>query len=292
VIGRHGGGSREEPADRFGGRLETTLDERRALCADRGGAGRRMPGRFAGVGAGAGSAERAIGAGRGLRAEIDVTSLTPEEASSLRCAWPRPRPTARPASNTTRRWPGAQVTLQRRPTAGRCCASQRPRAARALHRRDRRSHLGHRPPGARIHAAARPADAPGAAPTASAAARPCHGGPAPAAPQPTGAGARPRRPRPRRRRLRRPAGGRGPRGRRSAATNTGARRRLRLSRIASARIAQRAARRVARPDAGVAVPRQPAGLCRRQHEPAEGRCRADGARADEAARSRQARRAR
>ena len=60
--------------------------------------------------------------GETLRAEIDVTSLTAEEASTCACAWRRPSRTALRVSTTTRCCPTPQWTLQRRadgnPTCG------------------------------------------------------------------------------------------------------------------------------------------------------------------------------
>ena len=219
------------------------------------------------------------------RAEIDVTSLTPEEAV-------QPARARRAAGGLSRR----RRRLQRRccPAAGHAAApprrpalpapDQRPRGAGAVRRRDPRGHLVDRPPGARIHAAVRSADvaraprrppAPATAPLHSSAPAPARTGPHRRAAPARTAAARQRRTRPRRRRARRAARRRraaAPRQpatagrRRPAATSTAFAPATRCR--ASPARTQRAGR-VARPDAGVAVPRQPAGLHRQQHEPAE-----------------------
>jgi pilus assembly protein FimV len=230
--------------------------------------------------------------GESLRAEIDVTSLTAEEASSLALRVASPEAYRAAGVEYNAALAGAQVTLQRR-ADGRPLlrvVSERPlvepfidvivEATWATGRLVREYTLLLDPP-TRL-AAPPPAPSPAVAAAAPA--------PAPARHRSL-PWHRPRSwlPRPRRRPWRRPV----PRPAAAAtADSVGDEYRVRRRHACRASRPARSARRVARPDAGVAVPRQPAGLYRRQHEPAEGRCRADGAQRRRGAQGqRQARRA-
>ncbi|MCK7494044.1 MAG: hypothetical protein MZW92_24480, partial [Comamonadaceae bacterium] len=96
--------------------------------------------------------------GETLRAEIEVTSLTPEEAASLQLRVAPPDAYRAAGVEYNPVLPsahGAGGAAARRPH--RAARDQRPRRARALRRRHRRGHLGLGPAGARIHAAVRPA---------------------------------------------------------------------------------------------------------------------------------------
>ncbi len=209
--------------------------------------------------------------GEPLRAEIDITSITPEEASSLRVRVASPeayRAAGVDYNAVLPVDPGHACAARRRPAVS--ARDQRPRGPGALRRRDPRAHLVLRPPGARIHAAARSAGsrawrrrrrrtAP-VAPQASAAP------PAAAAPAPA--------PATHRCSADRAAGGCAgaaagsviARHRRSRSSGAGRRVAERRRRVQGARRrhavphrqAEPARRRVARPDAGRAVPRQPA----------------------------------
>lgn len=59
--------------------------------------------------------------GEGLRAEIDITSLTPEEASTLVFASRRRSPIARLALTTTAFWPVPKLCWPAVPMAGLIC---------------------------------------------------------------------------------------------------------------------------------------------------------------------------
>jgi hypothetical protein len=73
---------------------------------------------------GLGRLSGAVGAGRNARAEIDVTSITAEEASSLKLRVAPPEAYRAPASNTTPRWRAPRCRWCAVPTAGRAARDQ------------------------------------------------------------------------------------------------------------------------------------------------------------------------
>ena len=219
--------------------------------------------------------------GETLRAEIDISSLTPDEESSLK---------VRVASPDAYRTQGIDYNavltvdaghdrsaLRRQAVSAR---DQRSRGAGTLRRRDPRAHVVLGSPGARIHVAARSAAIASGATGAGGRARRTAGLGGTASPIDLSRGTDPA------------AGGgarhasdavitwhraieQGPGG--GAAHGS---RRIQSPRgrhVVSHRQAKPARGCVARPDAGGAVPRQPQRVHGREHEPAEGRCRAVGA---------------
>ena len=279
------------PTLTLGRRFETSQVECRALRAERAGHCHGLPVGPECTGARAGPADRAIGAGRAAacrdrRHQPDARGSRHADAARgvARCL----SRCGRGLQPRAARHAGAVDEAPGRPLLP--ARHQRPCGGRALRRRDPGDELGQRPPGARIHAAARPAGhaaqhgrRPGAQRGAGHLGRPgagrCnrrrewprpHRHPAmPARAQsraPRRAGAEPPAPAPRlRRRPHRPLPRRRPVPR------------------APGRLAQphrqdrAAAERVAGPDAGGLVPRQSRRLRRQQHEPAEGRRGADRA---------------
>ena len=184
------------------------------------------------------------------------------------------------------------VQPRRRPHPG-PPADERSHHAGALRRRDRRLQLGHRPPHAFIHAADRSARAQrrraacdragrsgvfdaragcpsarrGSSGRASAGPGASAGRRASRAASAVGGSRLRRRPRPAPHALRTaPAAVPGARrlGRRRDPSRC-----MRATRSRPSRVAQKEAGRLARPDAGLAVPQQPAGFRRREHEPDE-----------------------
>ena len=100
---------------------------------------RRTPGRWGWAGL---TVQSALG--EALRAEIDVTSLTPEEAATLRVRVAPPEAYRAAGVDYNAVLPGTQVDAaapRRRPPLP--APDQRPRGAGAVRRRDPRDHLGH-----------------------------------------------------------------------------------------------------------------------------------------------------
>ena len=116
------GDARLAPALTLGRRLETPLDECRALCADRLAlAAACLWGPHAqALGLGRLTVQSALG--ETLRAEIDVTSLTPEEAASLKLRVAPPEAYRAAGVEYNPVLPGRRCSWCTAPTAAPCCA--------------------------------------------------------------------------------------------------------------------------------------------------------------------------